>query len=289
MPGDTVKAAKMFRDEHMTLGEISAVTGKPVAEIRELLVGYFGRSEFTAISRRNGGFRMFLRLKQSPRGYMNYRTTMKQKVSKSIRERMLVAGFRRKWRSKARRASKTGTARIMQLMTDSVFSDAWCSKCRLGGREVFRRKLGIHSLKLRPKRAYWSLKGLRRTGRKVVGPNGERMYNPLEVRVAEVLRSLSLDYDYEKRFPVENVNGFVSVDFTLKGNVLIEATVWDKPDAKSSALRRKFVMLKGKLPDARFIVVTSRRMLPKYRKTLGNDINVCCVKELPGLLLSTAG
>ena len=85
------------------------------------------------------------------------------------------------------------------------------------------------------------------------------------------------------------MNGFVSVDFALKGDVLIEATVWDKPEPKSLALKRKFAALRHRLPNAKFIVVTSHAMLPQYRKALGNDINVCCVTELTGLLLSTAG
>ena len=273
----------------MTLDEIGQVTGLDTSHVRGILMDRLGKTGYLQLARRNGGFRMFRRLERSPGDYAKYCTAMKRTVSRSIRKRMLDAGFKRTWRSKTRRASKVGVAKIRSLMREPAFSEAWRRKCAEGGQEVFRKKLGIHDPKLVAKRTSWSLKGLRRTGRKTVGPNGERMYNRLEARVAAVLQSLSLEYEYEKRFPANNMNGFVSVDFALKGDVLIEATIWDKPGPKSLTLKRKFAALRRRLPSARFIVVTSQAMLQQYQKALGNDINVCCVTELPGLLLSTAG
>lgn len=284
-----LKLVSLFRDGHKTLDEISEGEGMGKDALREILVGNIGRNAYLATARRNGGFRCFDGLRASAARFDAYCSTMSKTVRGSLQSRMKCGEYRRAWLKKARYGSKLGVLAIRKRMRTPGFSRDWSVKCAKGGVEVVRRKIGIHDPQLRPERVLWSLKGLRRTSRKVVGPNGEKMYNDLENRIARALKANGVGYVYEKRFAVDSLNGFVSVDFVVGRNIFIEATCWDKPHGKCMLLNKKFALLKTRFKNARFIVVTTPHLLPEYARNLGNDIKVCGKNQLVRLLLSKAG
>ena len=102
------------------------------------------------------------------------------------------------------------------------------------------------------------------------------MYNNLEIVVASILDDFGLKYEYEKTILVENTNGFVSVDFTVKEspNLIIEVTYWNKPKQKMKELKRKWEFIKNKYPRAKLIVITSNKYLKEYEKLSDSNINV---------------
>ena len=280
----------LFTLHHASVKAISKKVGLSQAEIKRVLVSSLGREAYLTAARRNGGHAVFSKLKSKER--MNaYRAKMSSSVSKSLLLKMREnPAFRMSWRKKAAKASFLGTAALRRLLaSDEKFAGSWREKCRRGGLAVLSGRMGIHNCLNHSKRRQWSILGLKNTGKKAVGPKGEKMYNTLEVRVAEILCSMNLDYEYEKLYPAKNANGFVSVDFVVGDALLIEATNWDKPGEKAGALQRKFGALHENMPRAVFVVVTSKRRLMEYRKALNTDINVCCLKELSGLLQSLAG
>lgn len=214
---------------------------------------------------------------------------MSEKVSLRIQKLMENQKFSAEWKKKAEAGSKKGIRKLKRLMKDPVFQSEWKQKCSTGGKNAYLASTGIYARKNATARRQWSLTGLKRTGRKVIGPNGEKMYNALEKRVATTLEALNIPYTYEKRFDTDTLNGFFSIDFQICGNVFIEATYWDKAMTKSKILNKKYEML-NKLFHKRlkFIVVTRQNQTEEYRKYLERDIKVCCPKELTTLLATIA-
>jgi len=242
--------------------------------IKKVLIEKLGKEKYLKISRSNGGKAVAKKL-EDPRYRLEYVTKMRRNVRRSLSKLMENPTFKDSWLKKARKGSKAGVFKIRERLEDQKFYQEWINKCKTGGTKTYKRKLGFHSYS--PKfRKKWSLLGLKNTGRKLIGPNGERMYNYLEIVVASILDDLGLKYEYEKIIPVKNTNGFVSIDFTVKEipNWIIEVTYWNKPEQKMKELKRKWSFIKNKYPRAKMIVITSNKYIKEYEKLSERNINV---------------
>jgi len=257
-----------------TLKEISRKKGVDERILRTFLIKELGREGYLKISRSNGGKVIAKKLKD-PNYRSRYVCKMRRNVKKSLSKLMEDPKFRDSWLKKARNGSKKGISRIHERLGNKQFYQNWVDKCRVGGNKTYRHNLGFHSFPAGIRRT-WSLIGLKNTGRKKVGPNGEKMYNDLEVVVASILDNLGLKYEYERIVPVKNTNGFVSVDFTIKGypDLIIEVTCWSKPEQKIRELKGKLVLLKKIYPRVKMVVVTSTKYIEEYEKLLESNINV---------------
>lgn len=215
---------------------------------------------------------------------------MSQKVSSRINQLMQSEKFKTAWKKKAQQGSKNGLERLKQLMEDPTYQDRWKRKCEMGGKKAYADSAGIFAKKNAAAREAWAVKGLSLTGRKILGPYGERMYNALEKKVATILQTLGIPYTYEKRFCAKTLNGFFSVDFFITGGIAIEATYWDKVEEKSKRLNKKYRMLKRQFHrNIDFFVVTRPNRVNEYRRHLEKGIKVCGPQELHTLLASIAG
>ena len=258
----------------ITLKEISRKNNIDERILKTVLVKELGRERYLKISRSNGGKAVAKKLKD-PNYRNRYVCKMRRNVKKSLSKLMGDPVFRDSWLKKSRKGSKKGISRIYECLENKGFYQNWVDKCRIGGNKTYKNKLGFHSFPAGIRRK-WSLVGLKNTGRKKIGPNGEKMYNDLEVVVASILDNLGLKYEYERIVPVKNTNGFVSVDFTIKGypDLIIEVTCWSKPEQKIRELKGKLVLLKKIYPRVKMVVVTSTKYIEEYEKLLESNINV---------------
>jgi len=242
--------------------------------IKKILIEKLGRAKYLKVCRSNGGKTVAKKLKD-PKYRLKYVAKMRRNVRRSLSKLMENPIFRDSWLKKARKGSKEGVFKIRECLEDQKFYQKWINKCRIGGNKTYKGKLGFHSSSTEFRKK-WSLLGLKNTGRKLIGPNGEKMYNYLEIVVASILDDLGLKYEYEKIMPVKNTNGFVSIDFTVKEipDWIIEVTYWNKPEQKMKELKRKLNFIKNKYPRAKMIVITSNKYLNEYEKLSERNINV---------------
>ena len=257
-----------------SLRELSREHAAKEAEIRKCLVSMLGRRRYLEIAHSNGGKAVAKKLTE-PSYRQEYSRKMSLSVKESLGAKMLGDLFRVAWLAKARRGSKVGIGKLQESMKDLKFHDEWVSKCRAAGKVSYVRCVGIHKASPDARRE-WSVRGLKRTGKKLVGPHGEKMYNRLEVSVAWVLDRLGLEYVYEKILEAKNKNGFLSIDFVLPStpNLFIEATYWTNSEEKIRELRKKWGLIKNQYPNAKLIVVTDFGRLEDYCTLAQIDINV---------------
>ncbi len=273
-----------FRDDKHSTAAIAEKTGESQASVKKRLIRHLGKKQYIEIARSIGGRTTAHRLRTNPRFLKRYAKQMRELVVRSLKRHMEDPAFRTAWKTKAKRGSEKGIKRLRQLMQGTAFEESWRDKCRRGGLAAYGQSSGIYAKSNAAARLQWSINGLRHTGRKVVGPRGERMYNGLEKQVAGILNALGIPYEYEKRFETDTLNGFFSVDFQA-GNVFIEATYWDDPKEKSRKLNRKFRTLRELIaPNATLIVVTKPHKVEQYRTYLEKDIRVLGPKELQAFL-----
>jgi len=261
-------------------GEISEKYNLDKDDVKLILRNSFPKDFYLKLAHTIGAKTVSMKLTNA--GYRRkYSNKMKKSVSATIRSRMKNKKFREKWLKKAKLASPLGNRKIKELMKDRKFSETWSKMCSKGGKKSSTLKTGIFDPKIREKRIEWSLSGLRKTGRKVKGPRGEKMYNQLEVRVAKAILSSDLDYSYEKLIKSENLNGFYSIDFFLKKPpLIIEVTYWDKIKQKSDELSRKFNYFKCIFPESGLVLVTTKNKLHSYKRLLPPNIHVLTPDEL---------
>ena len=243
-------------------------------EIRKYLVSMLGRRRYLEIAHSNGGKAVAKKLTE-PSYRLEYSRKMSLSVKESLGAKMQGGVFRAAWLAKARQGSKVGIWKLQESMKDLKFHEEWVGKCRAAGKTSYMRCVGIHKASPGARRE-WSVRGLRRTGKKLVGPHGEKMYNRLEVSVARVLDRLGLEYVYEKILEAKNKNGFLSIDFVLPStpNLFIEATYWTNSEEKIRELRKKWGLIKNQYPNAKLIVVTDFGRLEDYCTLAQIDINV---------------
>lgn len=257
-----------------SLRELSEKYSIERIELQHYLVGRLGRDRYLKIAHINGGKVVAQKLK-NPNYRAEYVKNVGAGVKKSLVVKMRNNAFRDAWLAKARLGSVKGIENLRRSMNDSKFHDDWVNKCRNAGKSCYLKQVGIHKASSNARRE-WSICGLKKTSKKLAGPHGEKMYNKLEVSVAQILDSLKLVYTYEKILVVNNKNGFVSIDFVLPTapDLFIEATYWSHPEDKIRGLLKKWKLLKNLNPNAKLIVVTTPERLERYTTLSQTDINV---------------
>ena len=257
-----------------SLGRLSQKYAMEKMKVREMLIGGLGHGLYLKTVHANGGKAVARKLMNS-----DYRANYVKKMSLSVKEsigtKMQTKTFREAWMKKAGLGSVKGIEKLRLAMDDPKFHKDWVVKCKIAGMNCYLKQAGIHKANPTARRK-WSICGLKKTGKKLAGPRGEKMYNNLEVSVAQILDSLKVDYIYEKIIAVENKNGFISVDFVLPQipNLFIEVTYWSNSLEKMGELRKKWKLIKSKYPDAKMIVVTQPKRMDEYGALSQTDINV---------------
>lgn len=72
--------------------------------------------------------------------------------------------------------------------------------------------------------------------------NGETVRNKLEKEVADILKNLKIDYEYEPL--IKSQNKYFFPDFLIKNKVIVECTMWRGKD-KAIKLKNKIKYLRG--------------------------------------------
>ncbi|MFH1685185.1 MAG: hypothetical protein ABH983_02665 [Candidatus Micrarchaeota archaeon] len=234
---------------------------------------------------RIGALKVSLKLK-NPSFKAKYSKKMSASVSITIRKKLQDSQFSKSWQKKAKLASLKGNLRIKQLLQNSAFSRDWSKRCSKAACILQSSKKGIFDPRLRTARTFWSIQGLQKTCRKLDGPNGERLYNNLELSVARLLFYMGVSYVYKSRIKTPSLNGFYSVDFIIDNPpFIIEATYWDKVGQKCKKLTKKFTYLKDQFPNHSLILVTKAHLRDRYKRLLPDNINVLTSKELEQFIL----
>lgn len=265
-----------------TLRALAEETHEPLSLIRTKLAAELGKDEYARQAHANGGNAVARKL-CDPEYRENYVEKMKRNVSREINRRMKNPVFRENWLQKARAGSKQGTANLLaQLVIPSV-KQKWREKCSIGGTSCASHRRGMFAAG-RARRRAWSLEGLRRTGKKVLGPHGEHMYNRLERETALALEAAGIKYQYERIIHAPNKNGFFSIDFYLDElNCFVEATNWDDAAEKSTELNKKFEFLSARFPSAKLVLVTTKEDAAEYARFLRRPIYILTPALLPCL------
>jgi hypothetical protein len=154
-----------------------------------------------------------------------------------------------------------------------------------------RRRGGLHSARRLKRRLgrnfpqYWksfsSRGGIttleRKTSllRKAIGPCGEKMFNDLEVAVAQSLFSRGISYEYEPRLDGPKP---IVPDFLI-GTRIIECTRWTDTKRKARSLARRLAYLHKHFPNLSPIIVTTGELLDPYRRHLKGIAKVVSLEE----------
>ncbi|MBU0527433.1 hypothetical protein KKE92_03045 [Candidatus Micrarchaeota archaeon] len=265
--------------------EIANYSGLAPSDIKLLLRHAMPDDLYLKTAYQIGARKVSLKLK-NPSFKANYSKKMSASVSIAIRKKLQDSQFSKSWQKKAKLASLKGNLRIKQLLQNPTFSQGWSKRCSKAACILQSSKKGIFDPRLRAARTCWSIKGLQKTGRKLNGPNGEKMYNSLEITVARLLLNMGLLYDYESRIKNPGLNGFYSIDFMIDDPpLIIEATYWDKVNQKCKKLTKKFIYLNNQFPNHSLILVTKAHLRDRYKRLLPDNINVLTSKELEQFIL----
>ena len=245
-------------------------------EVISLLKNFFGPPEFLKIARRNAAIQTNKKID---------RVSLGKRISKSLLKKMDNPEFHRKWIIKTKKASLIARNNVSNLLCNNTkFREKWRKNCSKGGLSSFQNKKGFYDPNHLLKRKEGSLKGLQKTGRKVLGPHGEMMYNKLEQQTATFLVKQLIEYEYEKTFSFKNANGYISCDFVFslgQKTFFIEVTTWDKAEDKIKRLNKKFQFYKKINDNAICLLVTSNRfMKDKYSPFVSKNVQLLTLKEL---------
>ena len=276
---------KAFQEDLKSTSEIAKEWSTDIKHVKTYLISKLGKNEYLKVSRRIGANKINQRAKNDRKFFERISKIRRDGLHKKLKE----LKFKQEWLLKSKKASIKGQERAKELLlSDNSFRRKWVSNCAKGGKKSFRNKLGAFSPENLKKRKWWSIKGLKNTGRKIRGPNEELMYNKLEMDSAKILESKNIDYTYEKITKSEALNGFFSFDFYFKLNnekYFIEVTCWDKFEEKVRNLEIKWEFLNKNFPDCRFYVVTANRTYKgKYAKFLDKKIELLTLKEFKEML-----
>ncbi|MBI5227206.1 hypothetical protein HY988_01340 [Candidatus Micrarchaeota archaeon] len=269
--------------------EISDKFNVPLEKVKSILSVALGRDKYMKIAHQIGAKKVSQKL-ADPSFRKKYSEKMTISVSKALKTKMQDSAFRDAWLIKANSASLKGNDRIKYLLsTDPAFYEKWLGKCTDGGKKLTQIKKGIHDPLNQTERTKWSIKGLKKTGRKLTGPKGEHMYNYLEVSVAKVLNQYSMDYEYEKLVPAPNTNGFLSLDFVLSDGTVVETTYWDDIEQKSKDLTNKFNHLKSNFGISTTFLITKKSKSAGYKRLLPPYVTVLSLQEFKHLVAGKRG
>lgn len=112
--------------------------------------------------------------------------------------------------------------------------------------------------------------------RKALGPHGEKMFNDLEVAVAQSLVSSGIAYEYEPRLDASRT---IVPDFLI-GTKVIECTRWTDTKAKARSLAERLAYPRKHLPGLSPGVVTTSELLEPYTRHLKGVARVVSLEEL---------
>jgi len=190
--------------------------------------------------------------------------------------------FAKKWREKT---IKGGKNLKPEQRWFSKFNDKRLEKVRrmggkFGGKSLVR-KFGKQYMKIIGSQGGMkSVESINNFRKKSLGPKNEKMFNMLEVKTAQNILNLGLDYFYGK--PLKIDDSYIIPDFQLKNNpnIFIECTTWLDINYKVEKLNDRFSILKNKNKNVEMIVVTIKPMIKKYKEKLREEIKLC---DLDGL------
>lgn len=148
---------------------------------------------------------------------------------------------------------------------------------RRAGRKTGSANTLEHLVKISSFGGVASVKSKANFRRKVVGPQGEIMFNKLEREVATILLSIGVSYEYEK--VIRRSSNHVIPDFTV-GDVLIECTYDTRVDWKARTIITRFKPLLLCFQQLRLVVITTDKLKPKYCDYLKGFATVLKPSEL---------
>lgn len=148
---------------------------------------------------------------------------------------------------------------------------------RRAGKKTGSSNTRQHLVKISSAGGVASVKSKSNFRRKVVGPSGEKMFNKLEREVAVVLLRIGVNYDYEEVFDLGDKR--VIPDFTA-GNVIIECTYDTRVDSKTKRILERCEPLLSQRHQLHLIVVTTKKLKPRYNKHLNGFAPVLTPTEL---------
>ncbi len=276
-----------FKNELISIKDLSKKYNIPQEEIKRFLRAKLKANYYRHIKRISGhyGGRVFAHKLRNDSQFRDiYSKNMSAKVSLSINKKLQHKPYKDQWIRKVRAASVLAHKKVNYLLeTDSNFRSKWIKNCRKGGKQTYSQSKGAYDPQNREKRLLGSIRGLQHTTRKSIGPKGELMYNLHEVKVAKVILQFAKQYIYEKRYIVQNQNGYISCDFVipLSPLLIIEATYWDDAKEKCARFKQKHNMLKSLFQDnfQLIIVVNTKTLKDKYLQYLPS-FQILTIKEL---------
>ncbi len=121
-----------------------------------------------------------------------------------------------------------------------------------------------------------SAKSFKNGLRRVVGPDGVRMYNGLERDTLDQLVRGGFNVDYE---PVITLGSRRLIPDFRVGSTYIECTGNPKANVKAPKLLERFQLLKGQVPFRKGIVVTFPSLATKYTHYLGSEVEVATLQD----------
>lgn len=281
-----------FVNNNLPTDKIAKKYRLPKGLIKEILITNLGKEKYLRLAHSIGG-KIIARKLKNPNYKKLYSNNLSKMISDAIKQKMRSSGFKERWIEKSKRASKEGRKKINRLLeTDLKFRAKWVENCSRGGTKSFKLNLGVFDKSNMEARKEGSMRGLKNTKRKLIGPNDEKMYNNFEKYIANRILSNDLTYTYERVFIDENSNGFISCDFEIKINgklLLIEATCWDKYKDKALQINKKFQKLNNQLKNFEFILVApTKRQSEKYSEFLDKEIRCYSSYEFEDKLKSIA-
>jgi hypothetical protein len=122
-----------------------------------------------------------------------------------------------------------------------------------------------------------SVKSVKHSNRRVIGPTGVKMFNRLERDAMLQITSAGLHAVYEPIIEIGDKR--LIPDFQL-GNTFIECTCDPKARVKAYKLSEKFKLLREHVPFRKGIVVTLPWLIDRYRQYLTEGVEVALVDDL---------
>ena len=212
---------------------------------------------------------------------------IRKKGPKKI-ESLLIANkeFAEKWREKT---IKGGKNLKPEQRWFSKFNDKRLEKVRKrggksGGKSLVRKFGKKYMRIIGSKGGMKSVESINNFRRKRLGPKNEKMFNLLEVKTAQNILNLGLDYFYGK--PIKIGDSYIIPDFQLKNNpnIFIECTTWSDINYKAKKLNNRFSILKNKNKNVKMIVVTIKSLINQYKEKLKEEIKLCDLDSLKKFL-----
>jgi len=202
-----------------------------------------------------------------------------KQLTEAGREKMSIGGLKRKEQLIKELGGYENYVKYMQELSkrgNKIMREKYKEKLRewsrLGGittnrkypllSRIWKSLGGSNSVKSSPRK-------------KIIGPQGERMYNLAEKTVAEYLLRNNLHYQYEPR--IKAGDKILIPDFLLDGNIVIEVTTNERVE-KFLRLAYKFNLYK-KNGFEKIILFTTKKC-EKFLKFLPNFVEIKFLEDI---------